>query len=194
VTFQLALTVLRYAVLAATLVALAIALTAQAIRSGRLTPFHPWSRSVRRTTDPVLRWMERRVVRAGGDPRSAPWWLLVLAVGGGLLLLSLVGWVAGFLDALRYAFAAGPVGVAAFALALAYDLVVLALFIRVIGSWFGMGRWHPWLRPAYRLTDWIVTPLGRIIPAIGAVDITPLAAWFVLWVARQLLFTILARL
>lgn len=193
-TVLLVLTVLRYLVLAAVVVTLAIALTAWAIRAGRLSPFHPWSRLIRRSTDPLLRWMERRLVRAGGDPRSAPWWLLVLAVAGGLLLLSLVGWVAGLAYAIRHAIAVGPVGIAVLVVTLAYDLLVLALVVRVAGSWFGMGRWHPWTRPAHRLTDWIVAPLSRIIPTLGAVDLSPFAAWFVLWVLRQVIFAFLARL
>lgn len=185
------LTVLRAAVLAATLFSLAIALTAHLIRAGQLGPFNPWSRFVRRTGDPLVRWMERRVVRAGGDPRAAPWWLLILVVAAGLVLLSTVEWLTSFAYTVRYAVAEGTAGVAALVISLAYDIEVLALIVRVMGSWFGMGRWNRWTRPAYRLTDWVVAPLSRLIPTFGAIDVSPLAAWFVLWVMRQLLFTLL---
>ena len=54
-----------------------------------------------------------------------------------------------------------------------------------------MGRWpNRWLRPAYRITDWIVEPLRRVIPPIGVIDITPLAAWLLL----QILLGIILRL
>lgn len=189
----LVLTILRAAILAATIFVLAIALTAHFIRTGRLGPFNPWSRLIRRSGDPLVRWMERRVVRAGGDPRAAPWWLLILVVAVGLVLLSTVDWLVTLVSSVRYAVAEGPVAVAALGISLLYDVEVLALLLRVAGSWFGMGRWNRWMRPAYRLTDWVVTPLSRIVPTFGAIDVSPLAAWFVLWVIRQVLFTLLAR-
>ena len=188
------LTFLRAAVLAATLFSLAIALTARLIRMGQLGPFNPWSRFIRRTGDPLVRWMERRVVRAGGDPRAAPWWLLILVVAAGLVLLSTVEWLTSFAYTVRYAVAEGAVGITALILTLLYDVEVLALIVRVVGSWFGMGRWNRWTRPAYRLTDWVVTPLARVIPTWGTIDVTPLAAWFMLWVIRQLLFLMLAKM
>ena len=190
----LVLTFLRAAILAATLFALAIAITAHLIRTGQLGPFNPWSRFIRRTGDPLVRWMERRVVRAGGDPRAAPWWLLILVVASGLVLLSTVDWLTAFAYTVRYAAAQGAVGIAALILTLLYDVEVLALIVRVVGSWFGMGRWNRWTRPAYLLTDWIVTPLARLIPTWGTIDVSPLAAWFVLWVIRQLLFLMLAKI
>lgn len=191
---SLILTLLRAAILAATLFALAIALTAYLIRTGGLGPFNPWSRFIRRTGDPLLRWMERRVVRAGGDPRAAPWWLLVLVVAAGLVLLSTVDWLTAFAYTVRYAVAEGPASIAALIVTLGYDVEVLALIVRVVGSWFGMGRWNRWIRPACLLTDWVVTPLSRLIPPLGTIDVSPLAAWFVLWIIRQLLFLAVARI
>jgi len=63
--------------------------------------------------------------------------------------------------------------------------------VRVIGSWFGAFRYSRWMRPAYALTDWLVEPLRRILPPFGMMDVSPLAAWFVLWVLRQLLLSVL---
>ncbi len=66
----------------------------------------------------------------------------------------------------------------------ATQLILFALLARVIGSWFGVGRYNRWMRPMYVLTDWIVEPLRRIIPPLGIVDITPLVAWFLLLLLR----------
>ena len=89
------------------------------------------------------------------------------------------------------AFSAGPRGIAAFLIASAFDLVILALLIRVIGSWFGIGRWTPWMRPLHVITDWIVRPMQRIVPPVGGFDLSPLAAYFVLIAGRWVLLTLL---
>jgi len=65
------------------------------------------------------------------------------------------------------------------------------LIVRVIASWFGAFRFSPWMRPVYFLTDWIITPLRRVIPPLGMIDITPLVAWIALrivlsWLMRML--------
>ena len=82
--------VARTLVVVALVYASAVALTHWAVRSRRITPFGAWPRFVRRVSDPVLLPLERRVVRAGGNPQDAPLWLLGIVIVGGLLLLSLV--------------------------------------------------------------------------------------------------------
>jgi uncharacterized protein YggT (Ycf19 family) len=67
----------------------------------------------------------------------------------------------------------------------ATQLILLALIVRVIGSWLGVGRHNRWMRPAYILTDWLVEPpLRRIIPPFRMIDVTPIIAWFLLLVVR----------
>lgn len=188
---QLLFHLLRAAVLLAALAALVIALTDWAVRAGHLTPFHWWTRRIRQLGDPLTRPIARRLVAAGADPRPAPWWLLALVLIGGLLVLSLLQWAVEAGYAVHAAVRSGPRGIVAMVVGLAYDLLVLALAVRIIGSWVGAGRWTRWTRPAYRATDWIVTPLGRVIPPLGAVDLTPLAAWFILWVARGILLRLI---
>jgi YggT family protein len=79
---------------------------------------------------------------------------------------------------------AGPRGITRLVVYYATQLILFALLARVIGSWFGVGRYNRWMRPMYVLTDWIVEPLRRIIPPLGIVDITPLVAWFLLLLLR----------
>ena len=85
--------VVRSAVVAALVYATVLAGTAWAVRSRRIDPFGAWARFVRRLGDPVIRPLERRVVRLGGNPQDAPLWLIGLVVLGGLLLISLVHWL-----------------------------------------------------------------------------------------------------
>ncbi|OGU23702.1 MAG: hypothetical protein A3K13_13980 [Gemmatimonadetes bacterium RIFCSPLOWO2_12_FULL_68_9] len=71
------------------------------------------------------------------------------------------------------------------------QLVLIALIVRVIASWFGAFRFSRWMQPVYFLTDWIIQPLRRIIPPLGMIDITPLVAWFALRIVLNWLMGVL---
>lgn len=129
-----------------------------------------------RVLDPIENWQ----LRHGGNPQNAGWWLIGLVVAGGIIVLTLSDWVATTLGELLRAAGRGPRSLIRMIVNLVGQLVLIALIARVIGSWFGAGRYNPWLRWAYRLTDWIVEPLRKIVPPIGMIDITPLVAWFLI--------------
>lgn len=192
-TLSLLFSVLRGAILAVNLFALTVALIAWGVRSRRISPFNRWALMVRRWGDPLIRATERRLLASGGDPTTAPWWLLGTTVVGGLALLSAAQWAVAAGFTVEAAAEAGPRGLLALAVDLAYDVVVFALLVRVVGSWFGIGRWTRWMRPAYHVTDWIVGPLSRAIPPLGVVDVSPLAAWLLLWMIRGLIVSVVLR-
>ena len=64
------------------------------------------------------------------------------------------------------------------------DDLMFALIVRVFSSWFGMGRHHRWVAWSYRLTDWLVEPIRRVLPTMGILDLSPLVAWFALSLIR----------
>jgi hypothetical protein len=74
----------------------------------RITPFGAWPRFMRRASDPVLLPLERRIVRSGGSPQDAPLWLVGIVIVGGLLLLSLVQWLAGSAVSVEILAQSGP--------------------------------------------------------------------------------------
>ena len=78
----------------------------------------------------------------------------------------------------------------AFLIGALYSVLFAALLLRVIGSWFGLFRYSRWMRPAYALTDWLVEPIRRLLPPMGALDWSPLVAWLVLWLLKQLLLNV----
>jgi len=185
------LTVARYAVFGSFALGALAALGSWAVRTRRISPFSALGRGLRSATDPIVGPVERRLVRMGGNPVHAGWWLVVLIAVGGVILLSLLGWALNMLHTARWAAEAGPRTVFALLVMLAYNVLIFALIARVIGSWFGAFRYSRWMRPAYALTDWIVEPIRRVVPPFGggALDVSPLLAWLVLWVLRQLLLT-----
>ena len=63
-------------------------------------------------------------------------------------------------------------------------LVILALVVRVVGSWIGATPYTRWMRPFVFLTEWLLAPLRRVIPPLGMFDVTPVVAWFLLQLVR----------
>lgn len=178
-----------YAVFGVFALAALAALGSWLVRARHISPFGALGRGIRAATDPIVGPVERRLVRMGGNPVHAGWWLIVLVAVAGVIFLSLLGWIVNALPAVGAAAAGGPRTVLALLINLAYRVLIIALFARIIGAWFGAFRYSRWLRPAYWLTDWIVEPLRRVVPPFGAFDVTPLVAWLVLWVLKRLLLT-----
>ncbi len=176
--------VTRALVVAALVYASAVALTHWAVRSKRITPFGAWPRFMRRASDPVLLPLERRVIRAGGSPQDAPFWLVGIVIAGGLLLLSLVHWLAGYVATLGALANSGPRAWTRFVVSGLFSLLMIALFVRVISSWFGISPYRPWMRPVMVLTNWLIDPIRRILPPLGMIDFSPLVAWLVLSLLR----------
>ncbi len=182
-----AYTVARYVVLAAFAASVLLALASWLVRTRRISPFGAPGRVLRGVSDPLIRPVETRLVRAGGNPVHAGWWLVVGVAVAGVVVLAAWNWVADVAYGVSTAFSAGPRYATAVLVQLVYKVVVAALVVRVLASWFGYHRYTRWLRPAYALTDWVVEPMRRVVPPFGAIDWSPLAAWFVLYVLERIL-------
>jgi len=178
--------VLRYAVFGLVVLAAIVALGSWLVRTRRVSPFGVLGRTLRSTTDPIIRPVERRLVRMGGNPTHAGGWLVVVTAVAGIILLSLAGWLVGIVETARATASGGPRGTVIMIVDLAYRILFAALLVRVIAAWFGMFRYTKWIRPFYILTDWIVEPLRRFIPPLGAIDLSPLVAMVVLSIGRQI--------
>ena len=174
----------RILVVAALVYAVTVATTAWAVRSRVIGPFGVWPRFVRRISDPVLRPLERRVVRLGGNPQDASLWLIGIVVVGGLILISLVQWLIGVWYTVVALGQSGPHDLARFAVSGVFSLLMIALFVRVIASWIGISPYSRWMRPVMLATNWLVDPIRRLLPPVGMIDFSPMVAWLVLWLAR----------
>ena len=156
------------------------------VRTRRVGPFSPIARFSQRVIDPFVRPMERVIVRAGGQPSSAPLWTLAAVVLGGLILIQVLNALGGLIFQLSYA-VANPAQLPWLLIYWTLSLISIALLVRVLSSWFGGSPYSPWIRWSYLLTDWLIEPLRRIIPQIGMIDITPLVAWFLIRIIQGLL-------
>lgn len=68
-----------------------------------------------------------------------------------------------------------------------YELLV---FARILASWFPGVMLQPWMRGIRQLTDPYLDVFRRVIPPLGMIDISPIAAFIVL----EMLIQILQRL
>jgi YggT family protein len=136
-------------------------------------------------SDPLLRPIERRLARRGGNPQDATLWLLGFAILGGLLLITGARWLVGLIATLINVAGAGPLAWLRAAVDWAFALAMLALIVRVVGSWLGASPYTSrWMRLAYRATDWIVNPIRRVLPPVGMIDFSPLVAYLLLLLVR----------
>jgi YggT family protein len=190
-----ALAVLYFAVRTLVIVALVyaalVALTHWAVRNKHITPFGPWPRFMRKVSDPVLEPVERRILRAGGNPQTAPLWLLGIVVAGGLVLMSLTAWLIDAVVRLHWMASSGPRMWIGSLVSLLFTILMTSILIRVIGSWFGIGPYRKWMRPFYLLTNWLIDPIRRILPPFGMIDFSPMVAWLVLYVVRGFVMGVL---
>ena len=179
--------ILRYTVFGVFVLASVAALGSWAVRTRRISPFSKSANFIRRATDPVLKPIESKILQRGGNPQTAEWWLLGGTIIGGIVVISMAGWILSQFRLVSLAGQRGPGTLFRVAIIYALRIVSYAIIIRVIGSWFAAGRHSRFMRPVYFLTDWIVEPLRRIIPPFGMIDISPLVAYFIILILTSML-------
>lgn len=170
----------RVTVFAVVALAAVLALGDWLVRTRRINPFHPLARGFRRAVDPLLAPVERRIVRAGGLPTSAPLWALAVVVVLGIVLISVVDFALGAIVSWWLAAASGPRGIFVVLVRATFGLLELALLVRVVVSWLPVSPYSAWVRWSFALTEPILRPLRGVVPQLGMLDVTPIVAYFLL--------------
>lgn len=180
--------ILRTALLSVAVVFGAICVLDWAVRTRKISPFNAVARFCRSTVDPIIAPIERRVVRAGGAPASAPLWALAAVVIGGILLLTLIDILR--LEVVRSIIASdqGSAGIFRLLVSWTFTILKVALVVRVISSWLPISPYSGWVRWSYQLSEPILAPLRRIVPVLGGLDITPIVAYILLNIIESLMF------
>ena len=148
------------------------------VRTRRVNLFGSLARFSRSKIDPILEPIERKVVRAGGNPASAPLWALAAVVIGGILLISILDFIRAEIMGLAFAVRSGPGGIFKLLVAWTFEFLQIAILVRVVSSWLPVSPYSPWIRWSYAVSEPILKPLRQVIPAIGPIDITPIIAYF----------------
>lgn len=188
--FDLVLSALRPALFGLAVVLFVVFAFDWLVRTRRISPFSPLARFFRRAVDPALAPIERRVLRAGGLPASAPWWALVVVVIAGILLILTLQFVRNMVLMATVSASNGSRGVYDLVVSWTFGLLKLALIVRIIASWLQINPYKRWIRWSVSLTEWLLRPLRSVIPPFGMFDVSPLVAYFVLVLLESFMHSI----
>lgn len=155
------------------------------VRTRRVNLFGSLARFSRSKIDPILEPIERKVVRAGGNPASAPLWALGAVVIGGILLISVLDFIRAEILGLALAVQTGPGGIFKLLVTWTFDFLRIAILVRVVSSWLPISPYSPWIRWAYAVSEPILRPLRKVIPPMGPIDITPIIVYFLIGIIQS---------
>ena len=158
-----------------------------AVRTRKISPFNAVARFFRSSVDPFIAPVERKVLRAGGTPASAPLWALVAVVIGGIILISALDFIRAEVVRAMYFSNQGSAGIFRLLVSWTFSILKIALLVRVVSSWLPVSPYSKWISWSFRLTEPILAPLRRIVPTLGAFDITPIVAYFLLGLIQSFL-------
>ncbi|HLA13640.1 MAG TPA: YggT family protein [Gemmatimonadaceae bacterium] len=179
--------VLKTAFLSVAVVLAVICLIDWAVRTRKISPFNAVARFFRSSVDPFIAPVERKVVRAGGTPASAPLWALVAVVVGGIIIITVLDFIRSEVVRASYYSAQGSAGLYRLLVTWTFSILKIALLVRVVSSWLPISPYSKWISWSFRLTEPILAPLRRIVPTLGAFDITPIIAYFALGLIQSFL-------
>jgi YggT family protein len=163
-----------------------------AARTRRLSPFSAPARTARSIMSPFIKRVERSVVRAGGNPVSAPWWTLAAVVVLGIVLLQLLEFLRGEIANVYLAVNRGPRGIIRLVVQWIFAVFYLAILVRVIGSWFRLNPFGRLVRWSYVITEPVLKPIRRLLPSTGMLDLSPLVAYLLAnWVLHPVIMSLL---
>jgi YggT family protein len=179
--------VLKTAFLAIAVVLAVICLLDWAVRTRKISPFNGVARFFRSTVDPFIAPVERKVVRAGGTPASAPLWALAAVVVGGIIIITILDFIRTEIMRASLYSSQGSGGLYRLLVSWTFGILKIALLVRVVSSWLPISPYSRWISWSFKLTEPILAPLRRIVPTLGAFDITPIIAYFLLGLIQSFL-------
>jgi YggT family protein len=159
-----------------------------------LNPFSRPVLLVRGWTDPFVNPVRRWLLGFGFSPNVAPLVAILIAILFGWLIIqfadSLVETAYGVVV---YARLGRPVGVLGALLYGALGIYGLLLFARIIFSWGRVEYANRLTRFCVRATEPVLGPLRRSIPPFRRIDVSPLVAFLVIWLAQAAIKATLLR-
>lgn len=74
---------------------------------------------------------------------------------------------------------------------LLFNLYSFLILARVLLSWINISSYHPAATFIYEVTEPVLRPLRNIIPPMGMLDISPIAALILLQILESLIMSML---
>jgi len=153
-----------------------------------VNPFNWSALTVRRLTDPVIAPVRRMLIAFRLDPKVAPFIAIILIIVTGYLVIQVAGSILNTVAGIIYATSSGkigaPIAIMGYLLFGFLSLYTLVIFIRIIFLWVAVSYTNPLMRFLFRTTEPLLGPLRRIVPLLGMFDISPIVAFFILWLCQ----------
>jgi YggT family protein len=152
-----------------------------------LNPFAWTSRTVRRLSDPFVIPMRAGLRGFGGmNPDYAPLVVILITILLGFFVLSLLRTIvlviAGVVDAVQSGAMFMALGYIIYGLLSIYSLFIL---VRIVFSWGRVSYSNRIMRFLVDVTEPLLGPLRRMIPLLGWLDISPIVAFFIIWLLQR---------
>lgn len=148
--------------------------------------YNPISQFLVKATNPLLRPLRRVIPGWGGIDMAGVVLLLALKFIENWLLVSMAGQGAGIAGVIVLSIA----GI----IELLIQIFTFAIFISILLSWIAPRTYTPMTSLLHSLSEPMLEPARRIIPAIGGLDISPIAVFILLQLTEKLLVAPIADL
>ena len=80
-----------------------------------------------------------------------------------------------------------PLPILSFLVKYGIGIIILSMLIRSIASWFRMDERYAFIRFLARITDPFISPVRRLVPPVGFIDLSFIVTLFLLIIMSQLL-------
>lgn len=74
---------------------------------------------------------------------------------------------------------------------IAFEVYMALMLARILLSWVRHNPYQPVIRFIYEITEPVLGFFRRVIPPIGVIDISPIAAFFVLGLLKRLIISLI---
>lgn len=140
--------------------------------------YNPLSQFLVRITQPLLHPLRRLVPGWGGIDFSA----VVLMIALQMISLALLMMIAGVTPRIEYLILRTPAEL----IGLLLNVYLVAIIVRAILSWVNPHDYNPAMTILLSLTEPVIRPFRAILPPLGGVDLSPLAAIIAIQVVKML--------
>ncbi len=184
----------RWAVVAVIIAVIVIMVLRLIATAADLNPFNWFSRTTRRLSDPFVMPVRGGMMRVGVDPKFSPLVVILITVLLGWYFLQLCEEIANTIAGLILSIArANAISALGYILFGAVSIYMLLIFIRIVFSWGQLSYSNRLMRFLVNTTEPLLGPLRRIIPPLGAMDISPIFAFLLLWLLKAAISGTLLR-
>lgn len=179
----------------AAIVAIILLMILRMIADARdLNPFGWTSITLRRLTDGFVVPVRGVLRQVGVDPKFAPLVVILVAILLAFFLVQLVTTIAMTVEGVITSAVSGAVvSVLGFILYGLISIYILLIFMRIVFSWGMVSYGNRIMRFLVDATEPLLGPLRRLIPPLGRFDISPIVAFFILWLFQAAIAGTLLR-